>query len=149
MKRFSLVIQGRAHGVVNVLRGIGHHALHDRCYIPSQLLLECGYSVEQLLRDCRDVLGGRSTSLPINVREVTFRLASVASLHLQKADSILTNNQLTSKRTAQIFLPVHVLQRYLKQLQRIDFDVLHSTLRTRDGLLPMYLWWKTSRWSDG
>jgi hypothetical protein len=127
------------------LRGIGHNALHDRCYIPTELLIESDCSTEQLMRSCREVLTGQSKQLPTNVREVTYRLASQASIHLQKAQTILTTNRLDNNRTSHLFLPAEVISRYLNQLQRIDFDVLNRSVRSRDGLLPIYLWWKTFR----
>ncbi|KAI1292201.1 NADH dehydrogenase (ubiquinone) complex I, assembly factor 6 -like protein [Halotydeus destructor] len=126
---------GSAQALANILRGIAHNARHgNRCYIPTELLVEHGATHEDFLRG----LGDRK-----QVKDVIFAVASLVHQHVETANGIVDDNRKQIKPFMPIFLPLISIETYLNRLRHCDFNVFAGPLNRRDGTLPLKLWWKS------
>ena len=121
---------GRAQGITNVLRGVLHNAAHNRCYIPSDLLVKHQTSHEQFLRATPNT----------NALDLCFEIATKANQHIETVKSLLGR---VDRQNRLIFLPLVAIQDYLNRLQKLNFNVFDPKLRQRNGFLPFILWYKS------
>lgn len=124
---------GKAQGITNILRGIRHNAAHRRCYIPLELLVKHKCTHEDFLRS--------RTSKPVS--DAIFETASQANSHLEHCIELLKKLSKSRSKFKQVFLPAFAVQKYLKQLQKFDFNIFEPKLYQKNGLLPLQLWWKS------
>ena len=115
-------------GIVNVLRGIGHNAQRQRCYLPSQVLMKHGVSQEDILR-----CSGKK-----EVQDVCYDVACAAKNHLDIALSQIKS----LKPFSSLFLHVYYCQDYLSRLEKENFNVFSSELYKRSSNMPFQLWAK-------
>ena len=121
---------GRAQGITNVLRGVPHNARYNRCYIPSDLLINHKTSHEDFLR-CKPTE---------NVIDLCFGMASNANQHIETVLSLMKK---VDKKNRLIFLPLVSVENYLKRLEKSNFNIFDPKLSQRNGLLPFILWFKS------
>ncbi|XP_031572285.1 NADH dehydrogenase (ubiquinone) complex I, assembly factor 6-like isoform X2 [Actinia tenebrosa] len=117
---------GKAVGIVTLLRAAPYLANRRKVYIPNDILIKHNVSHQDIIKG--------STAQP--VKDVTFELASLANNHLSTAQSFKTK---IPKAAFRVFLPSVSCQHYLNKIQRVDFDLFHSSLRERNHLLPIQL----------
>lgn len=115
-------------GIVNVLRGTGHNAQRQRCYLPSQVLMKHGVSQEDILR----------YSVKKEVQDACYDVACAAKNHLDIAFSQIKS----LKPFSSLFLHVYYCQDYLSRLEKENFNVFSSELHKRSSNLPFKLWTK-------
>lgn len=118
----------RCQGFSNILRGVAHNSRSGRCYISSDLL-----NKHQATH--QDFLKYRSKK---EVFDISYDLASIANDHLKIAKKLLKEGQ--AKPFLQLFLPLVLVEMYLKKLEEKNFDIFHKDLYQRDGTLPFKLW---------
>ena len=75
------------------------------------------------------------------VFDVSYDLATIANDHLTTAKNLLKDSQV--KQFLPVFLPIILVEMYLKKLEQCNFDIFHQTLYQRDGILPFKLWFKS------
>ncbi len=76
-------------------------------------------------------------------QDLFFDIATVALTHLREARA--ASSSLT-KSERQVLLPAFFLDRYLADLERVDFDVCHPWLRRKTNALDVAkLWWSSVR----
>lgn len=75
------------------------------------------------------------------VLDISYDLATVANDHLTIAKNLLKDSQV--KQFLPVFLPIILVEMYLKKLEQCNFDIFHQTLYQRDGILPLKLWFKS------
>lgn len=121
---------GRAQGISNVLRGVLHNAAHNRCYIPSDLLVKHKTSHEDFLR----------ANASSNVLDLCFEMATKANQHIETVKSLLRR---IDRQKRLIFLPYIPIQDFLVRLQKSNFNVFEPKLRQRNGFLPLIVWFKS------
>lgn len=121
----------RCQGISNILRGVAHNSRSGRCYISSDLL-----NKHQATH--QDFLKYRSKK---EVFDIGYDLASIANEHLKIAEKLLDDSQ--TKPFAHLFLPIILVEMYLKKLEEKNFDIFHKDLYQRDGILPFKLWVKS------
>lgn len=117
---------GRSQGVVTLLRSCPYHTSKGRIYLPRESLMKVKVSGE-------DVIRGRKQK---EVADVVYELASVANQHLEKARSMRGE---VPKSVLPLFLNTVICDRYLKQLQKVDFNVFHPSLQKKNGFLPIQI----------
>lgn len=117
---------GKAIGVATALRSTPFHGSKGKVYLPNDILIKHGVSHEDIIR-------GRKQQ---PVKEVTYELASLAHAHLSKAQTLISD---APKPASRAFLPMVSCRTYLTQIQKVDFDIFHPTLRERNHLLPLLL----------
>ncbi|CAH3032149.1 unnamed protein product [Pocillopora meandrina] len=117
---------GKAIGVATALRSTPFHGSKGKVYLPNDIMIKHGVSHEDIIR-------GRKHQL---VKDVTYELASLAHSHLSKAQSLISE---APKPASRAFLPMVSCRTYLTQIQKVDFDIFHPTLRERNHLLPLLL----------
>jgi NADH dehydrogenase [ubiquinone] 1 alpha subcomplex assembly factor 6 len=121
---------GRGQGISNILRGVSHNAKHNRCYIPSELLIKYKTSHEDFLR----------VKQLKNVKDVCFEMASNANQHIETAQTLIKQ---IDKNQRLIFLPLVSVKNYLNRLEKCDFNIFEPKLMQRQGLLPFTLWFNS------
>lgn len=127
---------GKAQGLVNILRGIGHNARSSRCYIPNDMLSASKARHEDFLR-------GRGDKK--EVQDVCFEIASSAHQELDTANKLMAADKKVLKPWLSIFLPLTPVEIYLKKLQSENFNVFSAKVTSRDTNLPLKLWVKSLR----
>uniref|UniRef100_A0A7N8XAG0 NADH dehydrogenase (ubiquinone) complex I, assembly factor 6 n=1 Tax=Mastacembelus armatus TaxID=205130 RepID=A0A7N8XAG0_9TELE len=123
---------GKAQGIVTCLRATPYHSGRRKVYLPMDICMLHGASQEDFIRGSREQ----------NVRDVVYDIASQAHVHLQHARSF--SHSVPAAATA-AFLPTVVLEDYLQRVRKVDFDVFHPSLQSRNPLLPIWLYlrsWK-------
>jgi len=123
---------GLAEGFVTLLRGLPHNASRRRVYLPSDLLLDHKVSTESVVR-------GKTSPEMLRVLE------GVAA----RADEHLTNCRFRSKYLTKeeklLFLPAVCVDSYLSRLHKVDCDVFHPSLQSKDNLLALKMYIKKFR----
>ncbi|XP_050670187.1 NADH dehydrogenase (ubiquinone) complex I, assembly factor 6 isoform X1 [Leptidea sinapis] len=117
---------GKAQGIVNILRSIHVSNYLKLVSLPMDVLMKYSVSQESVLR------GIDSDS----IRNVVFEVASRANSHLQKARSIEV-----PKETHQIFLPAVAIEKYLKKLEKANFNIYDVSLQRGNPTLPFHLYY--------
>ncbi|XP_043922503.1 NADH dehydrogenase (ubiquinone) complex I, assembly factor 6 isoform X2 [Protopterus annectens] len=123
---------GKAQGIVTCIRATPYNCSQRKVYLPLDICMLHRVPQESLLRRSKEK----------NVRDVIYDIASQAHIHLDHARSFM--NRVPSKAFP-AFLHTVILEDYLNKLQKVDFDVFHSSLQRRNTLLPLYLYirsWK-------
>ncbi|KAK1794969.1 hypothetical protein P4O66_010160 [Electrophorus voltai] len=125
---------GKAQGIVTCLRATPYHSQRHMVYLPMDICMKHGASQEDFIRGSREQ----------NVRDVVYDIASQAHIHLQHARSF-------SKKVPNAALPAFLhtvaIEDYLERVRKVDFNVFHHGLQTRNPLLPIQLYiqsWKKS-----
>ena len=121
---------GKAQGIVNMLRGIPFNAKANRCYVPNDLLVKHKISHEDFLR-------GKQSQ---NMNDVCYDIACMAKQHTEQAEQLI--KQISSNEKL-LFLPLYNIRKYLLQLEKYYFNVFHSKLSLRRGMLPLNLWFQS------
>ncbi|CAC5412459.1 NDUFAF6 [Mytilus coruscus] len=117
---------GKSQGVVTLLRGLPYNSSKGRIYLPRESLLKFKISGE-------DVMRGRKQK---EICDIVFEVASVAKQHLETARSMKKD---VPSSVLPLFLNSVICDKYLKQLQKVDFNVFHPSLQKKNGLLPLQL----------
>ncbi|CAC5417690.1 NDUFAF6 [Mytilus coruscus] len=117
---------GKSQGVVTLLRGLPYNSSKGRIYLPRESLLKFKISGE-------DVMRGRKQK---EICDIVLEVASVAKQHLETARSMKKDVPST---VLPLFLNSIICDKYLKQLQKVDFNVFHPSLQKKNGLLPLQL----------
>ncbi|CAH1779944.1 unnamed protein product, partial [Owenia fusiformis] len=120
---------GKCQGIVTLLRAVPHHAQRRRTFLPQQTLIQHSVAEEEVFRGCKEK----------KMLDVIYDIASVANSHLEKARSMKKD---VPKSTHKVFLPAGAMEQYLLGLQKVDFNVYHSSLQQRNNWLPWTLWKK-------
>lgn len=117
---------GKTQGLVTLLRSLPYNTSKGKIYLPRESLLKHKVSGEDLLR-------GRKQK---EVCDIVFDIATVANQHLEKARSLKKDVPNTA---LPFFLNTVVSDRYLKLLQKADFNVFHPSLQGKNRLLHLQL----------
>lgn len=123
---------GIAQGLSNILRGIPFNARNKRCYVPNDLLVKHKLSHQQILR------GDQSQSL----KDVCYDIASLAHQNLNKAKELQNP---FDPQIRLLFLPIVPIEKFLVNLQKVDFNVFDVKLTARHGFLPLLLWFEKKK----
>ncbi|XP_028985087.1 NADH dehydrogenase (ubiquinone) complex I, assembly factor 6 isoform X1 [Betta splendens] len=123
---------GKAQGIVTCLRATPYNSRRRKVYLPMDVCMLHGASQEDFIRGSREQ----------NVRDVVYDIASQAHVHLQHARSF---SKSVPAAAAPAFLQTVVLEDYLQRVRRVDFDVFHQSLQTRNPLLPIQLYLRSWR----
>lgn len=121
---------GKAQGIVTCLRATPYHSSRRKVYLPMDICMLHGASQEDFIRGSRDQ----------NVRDVVYDIASQAHVHLQHARSFSSD---VPAPASLAFLQTVVLEDYLQRVRRADFDVFHPSLKNRNPLLPLQLYFRS------
>ncbi|CAB1445916.1 unnamed protein product [Pleuronectes platessa] len=121
---------GKAQGIVTCLRATPYHSSRRKVYLPMDVCMLHGASQEDFIRGSREQ----------NVRDVVYDIASQAHVHLQHARSFSHN--VPAAATA-AFLQTVGLEDFLQRVRRADFDIFHPSLRNRNPLLPVQLYFRS------
>ncbi|CAL4060580.1 unnamed protein product, partial [Meganyctiphanes norvegica] len=119
---------GKAEGIVKLLRGIPHHGVRRKVYIPRDLMLVHNVSQEDIFRGKREQ----------KVKDLIYEIASLAHHHLEHARGFISD---VPKESRVALLPGICTGAYLKALQMADFDIFDPKLQQRNNWLPFLLWW--------
>ncbi|XP_043257469.1 NADH dehydrogenase (ubiquinone) complex I, assembly factor 6 [Colletes gigas] len=120
---------GKAQGIITLIRSIPYNARNRVNMLPEDILMKYGVSTEAVFQ-------GQPSK---DFQNVIYDVASYGKLHLDAAISLKSK---VEKNVGLIFLPIVCLERYLKKLRRVDFNIFDTRLQTRDNLLPLHLYWK-------
>ena len=121
---------GKALGLARMLQSLPAQAREQRCYIPTAILQQCAVDEASVYRDeAGDAL-----------REAVFGLASNAKEHIRHARSHCSG---LSKEQVSVLLDVVAAERWLDQLEAVNFDVFDARLVDidRQGWEPLKLRW--------
>ena len=121
---------GKALGLTRMLQSLPTQARQQRCYIPATIMQQC--RVEE-----QSVWSGESSD---GLREAVFELASNAKSHIAHARSHCAG---LSKEQVCVMLDVVSMERWLDQLEAVNFDVFDASLveMERQGWEPLKLRW--------
>ncbi|CAG5116462.1 unnamed protein product [Candidula unifasciata] len=108
---------GKAQGIVTLLRATPHHASRRRVYLPMEVLAK-------------------------PLKDAVFEVASLAHQHLEKARSLQKN---LPDKSHLVFLNAHVCDHYLKNLQKVDFNVFEGKLQRKNPLLAYHMYFNKLR----
>ncbi|XP_053743498.1 NADH dehydrogenase (ubiquinone) complex I, assembly factor 6 isoform X1 [Synchiropus splendidus] len=125
---------GKSMGIVTCLRATPYHSSRRRVYLPMDICMLHGASQEDFIRCSRDQ----------KVKDVAYDIASQAHVHLEHARSFRHN---VPAAAAPALLQTVVLEDFLQRLRKVDFDLFHPSLQSRNPLLPFLLYlrsWKTT-----
>ncbi|KAH0564169.1 NADH dehydrogenase (ubiquinone) complex I, assembly factor 6 [Cotesia glomerata] len=120
---------GKAQGIINLLRSVPYHAQRRNLVLPQDVLMQNNVSSESVFR------GVASKEL----NEAIFEVASRANQHLDKAKKLRKNIKMNLDY---IFLPAVIVERYLKKLQYVDFNIFDKRLHIKENMLPFKLLWE-------
>uniref|UniRef100_A0A8C5PGY4 NADH dehydrogenase (ubiquinone) complex I, assembly factor 6 n=1 Tax=Leptobrachium leishanense TaxID=445787 RepID=A0A8C5PGY4_9ANUR len=123
---------GKAQGIVTCLRAVPYHSSRRQVILPIDLCMLHGASQEEFVRGSQEK----------NVKDVVYDLAGQAHVHLEHARSFKDKVQGPAFAAFSITL---ALDSYLRKLQKVDFNVFHPSLQRRNGLLPLYLYFRSWR----
>ncbi|BFZ13342.1 hypothetical protein BsWGS_16381 [Bradybaena similaris] len=118
---------GKAQGIVTLLRATPYQTSRRRLYLPMEVLAKNKVSQEEIMRG--------KVSQPL--KDAVFDIASLAHQHLEKARSL--QKQLPEKSHL-VFLNAHVCDHYLKNLQKVDFNVFDGKLQWKNPLLAYHMY---------
>jgi len=118
---------GVAHAVTGLLRALPFHAARGQVYLPKDLLARHGAGVD-------DVLARRATR---EVRAALAELREVAQGHLVK---VREGRAAIPPAVAPAFLPLALIEPYLKRLARPGLDPLRDQVELPQWLRPLLLW---------
>ncbi|CAN9513892.1 unnamed protein product [Ophioblennius macclurei] len=121
---------GKAHGIVTCLRATPYNSSRRKVYLPMDICMLHGASQEDFIRGSQEP----------NIREVVYDIASQAHVHLEHARSF---SHTVPPAAAPAFLHTVVLEDYLQRVRKADFDVFHKSLRNRNPLLPIQLYFRS------
>ena len=121
---------GKAVGLCRLLQSLPAQAREQRCYIPTAIMQQCKVDEASVYRG----EGGDG------LREAVFELASNAKAHIRHARSHCSG---LSKEQVSVLLDVVAVERWLDQLEAVNFDVFDARLVDidRQGLEPLKLRW--------
>uniref|UniRef100_A0A3P8RY82 NADH dehydrogenase (ubiquinone) complex I, assembly factor 6 n=1 Tax=Amphiprion percula TaxID=161767 RepID=A0A3P8RY82_AMPPE len=119
---------GKAKGIVTCLRATPYHSSRRKVYLPMDICMLHGASQEDFIRGSREQ----------NIRDVVYDIASQAHVHLQHSNLMQTHLNSCVVCVMQV-----VLEDYLQRVRRADFDVFHKSLRNRNPLLPIQLYFRS------
>ncbi|XP_061574486.1 NADH dehydrogenase (ubiquinone) complex I, assembly factor 6 isoform X2 [Cololabis saira] len=121
---------GKSQGIVTCLRATPYLSSRRKVYLPMDICMLHGASQEDFIRSSREQI----------VRDVVYDIASQAHVHLQHARSF--SHSVPAPATP-AFLPTVVLEDYLQRVRKVDFDVFHKSLQSRNPLLPIQLYFRS------
>ncbi|XP_065827433.1 NADH dehydrogenase (ubiquinone) complex I, assembly factor 6-like isoform X2 [Oscarella lobularis] len=124
---------GKAEAIVTLLRATPYHSRYRRVFLPQDILLLHSVSHE-------DVIRGKSSK---GVKDVVFDLASQANSHLETAKSLSGKLPQSAKLALLPFVPCEM---FLRNIQRLDFDIFDRKLQIRSTTLPASLLWQRIRY---
>ncbi|GFS04190.1 NADH dehydrogenase (ubiquinone) complex I, assembly factor 6 [Elysia marginata] len=118
---------GKAQGIVTAMRATPFHASKRRVYLPIDILFEHKVSNEDIMR-------GKTSQ---SVKDAVVDVASIAHQHLEKARSLRSS---LPPQANPVFLNASICDHYLKNLQRVDFNVFDGKLQHKNALLAYHMY---------
>ncbi|KAG5889008.1 hypothetical protein JTB14_033938 [Gonioctena quinquepunctata] len=118
---------GKAQGIIQQIRSIPHAKRINFIPVPQDMLIKHNVSQEEVIR----AKGSERLS------ECTFEIASRAYQHLVKSRNLLEK---VPKEAKTALLPAVPVSIYLDRLQKVNYDVFHSSLQQRSWKLLPQLW---------
>lgn len=120
---------GKAGGLVLCLRAAAPLALiQHQVDFPMDILNQHNLSQQDIIR-------GKDTQ---QIRDATYDLASIAHFHLKHFKIILAKRTKEKSLTKRIFLPNVSYEKFLKLIQKCNFNLFDPRLQKRNGLLPIH-----------
>ena len=117
---------------MNIVRGIPYNARKRRCFIPLSCLVEQNLSQQDLFNG---QFGNESC------RHVVHQLCNRSYFHLKKSVQLFeAEKSVQSKSCRSLFLPMIVIDDYLKRIKMIDFDLTNKQIEGRNPWLIWNLW---------
>lgn len=118
---------GVAYAMTGLLRAVGFHAARGQVYLPADLLARHGASPA-------DLLAGRVTpALSAALEE----MRGHARRHLDRTRALIASVPL---ETAPAFLPVALIEPYLKRMERRGYDPFRTLVDMPQWLKQVVLW---------
>ncbi|XP_045581893.1 NADH dehydrogenase (ubiquinone) complex I, assembly factor 6 isoform X1 [Procambarus clarkii] len=118
----------KAEGLAKLLRGVPHHGVKRKVFLPCDVMLKHDVSQEEVIRGSKEQ----------KVKDVVYDTASLAHQHLNHARSLLKS---VPKDARVCLLPSVAVSTYLNSLQEAHFDVFDTTLHRRNNMIPYSLLW--------
>ncbi|XP_055343788.1 NADH dehydrogenase (ubiquinone) complex I, assembly factor 6-like [Paramacrobiotus metropolitanus] len=135
----------KAIGIKTVLRSVPYNLQRGVVLIPVDLLIKHRLSADVISRIGRNV--DVSQGMPVTeekrkgFRDLTAGLVERCDNHMEKAAALIKTGSVGSPNAKTIFLPTVSCRKFINRLKLNNFDVFQPSLRQRDGLLPLKLWW--------
>lgn len=123
---------GLAHAICGLLRAFPWHAMRGQVYVPKEYLLKYGAT-----RD--DVISGRGGP---GVTAALGEMRALARLHLEHTRAL---RDTISPAIAPAFLPTAVVEGYLAQMERPDYDPYTTIVQTPQWRRQWTFWRQARR----
>ncbi|RPA95200.1 hypothetical protein L873DRAFT_1572973, partial [Choiromyces venosus 120613-1] len=130
---------GKAEGIVAVIRGLAVLASAEgggAVVLPLDVCAEVGVRQEDVLRRAQGRAGGGDVDALGRLKEVVFRIATLANDHLITARKMVAGEPAARGVAFSGFMRAVPTAIYLERLERVDFDPFDKRLQRPDWKLP-------------
>ena len=145
---------GKAQGLVNMLRGLHKNGLLQRCLVPDELLAKNSCTAQDIIKfsfGAQESIWNKSGFTEemtderfTNIANLVHEIATLSKKNLTTACRIYNELGLTMKQTNYIFMPFYVVDAYLEELQKNNFNFMEIAVFSRQyQTLPLKLFWKS------
>ena len=145
---------GKSQGLLNSLRNIHQNALMQQCSLPNELLAKHQCTAEDIIRFSyaaqqsiwyKDHFGNEMINTRFqNITSLVYEIATLSKQNLRTAVRIYNELGLTMRNTNYLFMPIYVIEAYLNDLQKANFNFMEiAVFSHRYQTMALYLLWKS------
>jgi NADH dehydrogenase [ubiquinone] 1 alpha subcomplex assembly factor 6 len=126
---------GKSHMIANLVRSIPNQSRASISLIPLELLVKHKISQNEIIRLTNPERQEKKI-VNENLKDLVYDLCNLSNQHLMKARKL--NKQIPSN-VNNLFLNSVVIETFLKNIEKYNFDINNPVLHKRDSFLPIKL----------